>query len=207
MTKLAVVDIPSDLVPYLLIPGGKGPLEMLTRDEHGQLKAMRREVEQAIPEAEEAPEGQIAFQVRRFDLRDAMSELGRLEVDLMVSVGAEAPIVTEERAANVNADQAEGLVNAIIGKPVMFAWACGTELERTFRYYHGIVSELAETGGDVGARFYRAVVVPRVWRLGMRVQSRIFQKNLLCSVSRVGLRFHLAADGRGGDLVLLRPHG
>lgn len=162
--RLAVVDIPSTLDPYVFIVGGKGPLDMLTREELRTLLATERELEERFSEVDELPEGQIPFLVRRFELRDAMSELGWLEVDLMTPATATAP------------------VELIVGKPAMFAWACGTESKRVYRYYHGIVSELTETGGDVHATFYRAVVVPRLWRLTMKTRSRIFQKKTVLEI-------------------------
>ncbi len=176
--RLAVVDIPSDLDPYVFIVGGQGPLEMLTRDELRQIRATRRELAERVPESEELPEGQIGFQVRGFDLRDAMSELGVLQVDLMLASDVELP------------------VESVIGKPVMFAWACGTEQERAYRYYHGIVSELSETGGDFGATFYRAVVVPRAWRLTLKTRCRIFQKKSVPEIIKQVLQENNLLDGQ-----------
>src|SRR5512140_3868642 len=40
---------------------------------------------------------------------------------------------------------------------------------------HGILSELEEIGRNKDFAFFRAVLVPRVWRLSLYYQSRVFQ--------------------------------
>jgi len=153
MTTHAVVDIPSNVVPYHFAVGKLGALALPTRED---LQARQEaEVERSLDESEGA-EG-LSFQVVRFGLREAFSEVGRLDLQVM------APSAREILPAEV------------MGKPASFAWACGTEEARAFRYFHGIVTQFAESGATEGAGFYDVAVMPRPWRLGVRRRSRIFQ--------------------------------
>lgn len=153
--RLAVVDIPSNVLHYVLAPGGTGPLETMTRE---QVRA--------------GGGGQPHdCQVTSFELRDGMSELGGLDVQFIVSAGAS--IASGSGGEGRTPDP---VVGALLGQPVMFAWVCGTEQNRHHRYFHGIVVNIGETGGDARATLYRAMVVPRVWRMTLGVKSRIFQK-------------------------------
>jgi len=179
-TRTAVVDIPSNRVPYALVPGGTGPLEMLTREE-GRLVATSSDSSGNAVERD-------AYQVTRFELRDTVSDLGGLEVEFLAldsqggSSGEGGPRT------------ADPVVEALLGQPVLFAWACGTEEERSWRYYHGIVTALGEIGGDVGASFYRATVMPRVWRTTLRTNCRIFQGDSILKIIKTVLGEHDLAE-------------
>ncbi len=149
----AVVDIPSNVVPYLFGIGGTPPEELDTRESQDRANELREQTE----ELEEEEGGALQFQVMSFQLRDALSELGQLELQVMSPSGVE--ILAEE----------------VIGKRAWFAWACGTELDRTFRFYHGIVTRFSEVGGDRLSAFYHVSVSPRLLRLSLHLRCRIFQ--------------------------------
>ncbi|MCP5069584.1 MAG: type VI secretion system tip protein VgrG [bacterium] len=175
-SRIAIVDIPSNRVAYAFIPGGVGPLEMLTR-EAGRLVAMSSDSSGNAVERD-------AYQVTRFELRDTLSDLGGLEVEFLVSDSQ------EDSSGGGGPRTADPVVDTLLGQPVLFAWACGTEEERSWRYHHGIVTALGEIGGDVGAAIYRATVMPRVWRTTLRANCRIFQGDSTLDIIKTVLGEH-----------------
>ena len=100
------------------------------------------------------------------------------------------------------------------------------------RYFNGIVSRISSGTRDERFFYYRVEVVPQVWLLTARSQSRIFQHLTVPDILKTGLRgfesprvqghFPAArlsasstarptsrsppADGRGGHLLLLQAH-
>lgn len=62
--------------------------------------------------------------------------------------------------------------DALVGKPACVALALAGNDKR---YYHGIVTRFAQTGGGVDSASYRAVLRPWLWWLTQHVDSRVFQ--------------------------------
>lgn len=102
-------------------------------------------------EAEALPED--TFQVVRFAGMEELSQLFRFELTLV----SDDP--------NVNfAD--------VVNKPATFTLMRGPEQVPV----HGLVSHLEQAGKSRDDYIYRAVLVPRLWRLTLSYQSRIFQQ-------------------------------
>jgi len=155
--RYASVEIPANAVPYYFELHGSQPLELLTREQlfvRNREAALDRTRRGPEPEAEEEA---IPFQVTRFTLHDEISTPGCLELD--VSLGTDLALPIEQ----------------IVGQPGRFGWACGTEAERHFRYFHGIVVDFAEVSADTHSVNCRMTVMPRLWRLSLRTRCRIFQ--------------------------------
>ena len=62
---------------------------------------------------------------------------------------------------------------ALVGKPACVAL---TLAGADKRYFHGIVTRFAQTGGGVNAASYRALLRPWLWWLTLHVDCRIFQQ-------------------------------
>jgi type VI secretion system secreted protein VgrG len=63
--------------------------------------------------------------------------------------------------------------DALVGKPACVALALAGADKR---YYHGIVTRFAQTGGGVNSASYRAVLRPWLWWLTLHADCRIFQQ-------------------------------
>ncbi|QDU62118.1 Phage-related baseplate assembly protein [Planctomycetes bacterium Pan216] len=98
--------------------------------------------------------GLSEFQLTRFELHEALNEIGYLDVDL------------------INVDTSIDLASAM-GKKASLKILAGTEDDRQARYYHGIVQRFELTGTDDKAAYYSARVVPRLWKLGRKHKSRV----------------------------------
>src|SRR5262249_54865965 len=59
----------------------------------------------------------------------------------------------------------------IVGEKASFTW----HVPDGERHVHGIISRLEHTGTGKKASYYTAQLVPRVWTLTLKRQSRIFQ--------------------------------
>ena len=115
------------------------------------------------------PEG--TFAVSRFAGREAVSEPFRFELDLV-------------------SDQTDVDFAAVLGAPATFTRLRATgEAEPV----HGVVASVYQAGQTADAVRYRAVLVPRLWRLGLGQQSRVFQD--------VGLEDLVRAVLEGGGLA------
>ena len=115
------------------------------------------------------PEG--TFRVTRFAGREAVSEPFRFELDLV-------------------SDQTDVDFAAVLGAPATFTRLRATgEAEPV----HGVVASVYQAGQTADAVRYRAVLVPRLWRLGLGQQSRVFQD--------VGLEDLVRAVLEGGGLA------
>src|SRR5262249_54577857 len=99
--------------------------------------------------------GPDALLLTGFRGREALSELFEYELDLI------AP--TEQTVD----------FSRLLGQPAV------VELEadvRKIRYFHGIINRFRQGGRDVKFTRYSATVVPALWLLTKRTQSRIFQQ-------------------------------
>lgn len=99
-------------------------------------------------------DGDSNFKVTKFSYREALSDIGGLDIDLV----------------NVNLSIDPG---SLIDKKATLKIPCGTENSRSFKFYHGVVIRFEQTGTDLKAAFYRAHVVPRLWKLSLVRQSRV----------------------------------
>ena len=111
------------------------------------------------------------FGVTRFAGREAVSEPFRFELDLV--------------STQPDVDFA-----AVLGAPATFTrLRAGGDAEPV----HGVVASVYQAGRTADAVRYRAVLVPRLWRLGLGQQSRVFQD--------VGLEDLVRAVLEGGGLA------
>ncbi|WP_420457095.1 type VI secretion system Vgr family protein [Rubrivirga sp.] len=106
------------------------------------------------------------FQVTRFAGREAVSEPFRFELDLV-------------------SDQADVDLAAVLGAQATFTRmrAIGDPVP-----VHGVVAAIHQAGRSADRFRYRAVLVPRLWRLGLGQQSRVFQDVGLADLARAVLR-------------------
>ena len=93
------------------------------------------------------------FRVTRFAGREAISEPFRFELDLV-------------------SDQPDVDFSDVVGAPATF-----TRLRATgdAEPVHGVVAALHQAGRSADLVRYRAVLVPRLWELGLGQRSRVFQ--------------------------------
>lgn len=71
--------------------------------------------------------------------------------------------------------------NAVLGQPMLIAV---NQPDATQRYFHGIVAHFTQGHRDGRFTYYNAVLVPRVWLLTQRAQSRIFQQKSVPDILR-----------------------
>ena len=111
------------------------------------------------------------FGVTRFAGREAVSEPFRFELDLV-------------------SERADVDFSSVLGAQATF-----TRLRETGEAepVHGVVASVYQAGRTADAVRYRAVLVPRLWRLGLGQQSRVFQD--------VGLEDLVRAVLEGGGLA------
>jgi len=106
------------------------------------------------------PLGEDFLLLDKFRAHEGLSTLFRYELDL----------VHEETQA--------GLVPTVIHPADLLGRPVGVSLvqpDGNFRYFSGIVSQFSQGNRDERFTYYRAIVVPQVWLLTQRAQSRIFQ--------------------------------
>lgn len=98
--------------------------------------------------------GDDAFSVVEFTLHEEMNEIGALELKL---ASPKRSVDPEE----------------VIGGAADFTFLCGTQEDPFHRYYHGVVQRFELIATDRAVSYYRARVVPRFWRLGLKRQCRV----------------------------------
>ena len=98
--------------------------------------------------------GLSGFQLTKFEIHEALNDVGYLDVDM------------------INVDTSVDLASAM-GKKATLKILVGTEDDRQYRYYHGIVRSFQLTGTDEKAAYYSARIVPRLWKLGLKHKSRV----------------------------------
>jgi type VI secretion system secreted protein VgrG len=99
--------------------------------------------------------------VNRMQVSEGLSRLFSIDLE----------ILHEETAGGHDATVVD--TTKIIGQPM-----CVTALQRddTKRYFHGICVEFYQGNRDVRYTYFGAKLVPHVWLLTQRIQSRIFQQ-------------------------------
>ncbi len=121
----------------------------------------------------DSSKAQIAFQVKgstpgqllvsRYHGTEGLSQLYRFEIDLV-------------------AEDADASLDDAIGQPAVMS----IFTPYGDRWVHGIVGRIAHLGETVGQTYYRVELVPALWLLTHRYQSRIIQdKNVLEIISAV----------------------
>ncbi len=109
----------------------------------------------------QTPLGDDFLLIERMTATEGISQLYSIELEL------------------VHAEEEEGYVptsvsnQQILGKGVSISIAQG---DGTSRLFHGIVQQFFQGTRHVRFSFYRAVVVPQIWLLTQKRQSRIFQQ-------------------------------
>jgi type VI secretion system secreted protein VgrG len=129
------------------------------------------------------PLGEDVLLLERMRATEAISELFRVEVDLL------------------HAEESEGYeptavdVQKILGKGVSITVA---QADNTYRILHGIVQQFSQGTRHVRFSFYNAVIVPHVWLLTQNRQSRIFQNQSVPDILRKVLEgFDFAIEVQG----------
>lgn len=112
------------------------------------------------------------FLVVRFRGTEGLCQLYRFEIDL---------VCTEEEVA----------FDDIVGKAAVLS----INTSKGQRYFHGVVSRFEMTGETEGQTYFRAELVPAVWLLTHRYDSRIFQnKSVPDIISEVLTQAGMASD-------------
>jgi type VI secretion system secreted protein VgrG len=107
------------------------------------------------------PLGKDFLLLDKFRAQEGLSTLFRFELDL----------VHEETASGYTPTIVEP--EQILGRPVGVSLV---QPDGNFRYFSGIVNQFSQGNRDERFTYYRAIVVPQVWLLTQRAQSRIFQQ-------------------------------
>ena len=103
----------------------------------------------------QTPLGKDALVIRGIHGREGISHLYSFEIDAFGS----------------NDEPAD--FSAIVGQPV---WVSATLKDHNKRYFHGIVKSFARGARGNFNTAYRMEIVPTLWLLSQRTQSRIFQQ-------------------------------
>src|SRR5262245_60776317 len=100
--------------------------------------------------------GPDALFLKSFRGREGLSQLYQFQLDLIA-----------DNRKNVEFDK-------VLGQPVAFALSLPDG--KTSRYFNGICNSLVQLSRDATFTSYRMEVVPHLWLLSRRTQSRIFQQ-------------------------------
>jgi len=105
----------------------------------------------------------------KFTAREGLSELFHYELDLL-----HEETTAEHEPTIVNVQQ-------VLGQPMLVSVVLR---DGTVRFFHGIVNQFYQGNRDDRFTYYRAVLVPQVWLLTQRAQSRIFQQQSVPDILR-----------------------
>ncbi len=92
--------------------------------------------------------------LRRLEGREGISQLFEFQLELSAENGKEVAF------------------DKVLGQPAAVRLALDGGRDR---YFHGIINQFSQGGRDASFTHYRAQIVPKLWLLTRRVQSRIFQ--------------------------------
>ncbi|QDU61955.1 Phage-related baseplate assembly protein [Planctomycetes bacterium Pan216] len=125
------------------------------------------------------PLGPDVLLLTAFRGREAISELFRFELDVVV-----------ERSTEIDFAR-------LLAQPVSVSFTQEVNGFEAKRYFHGIVSEIAETSGDDLFTHYSLEVVPKLWLQSRNQRYRIFQQKsvpeiLAAVLSKLSPRFQLS---------------
>ena len=107
------------------------------------------------------PLGEDHLLIRKLDVTEGLSQLFTIEVELLFEEGKErmkTTVVTPE---------------SILGKPATILLN-QNKAQGEFRYFSGIVNRISQGARTEKFSMYSATIVPHVWLLTQRTQSRIF---------------------------------
>ncbi len=107
----------------------------------------------------------------RADFTFAVGSFGPGEFRVVQFHGTEGMSRLFEFTIDLASDEKSADFGAIVGENATFRWRVGDEE----RVINGIVCEFEQTGRGRDTSYYTAHLVPAVWSLGLRRQSRIFQ--------------------------------
>ncbi|MDQ2746657.1 MAG: type VI secretion system tip protein VgrG [Acidobacteriota bacterium] len=107
------------------------------------------------------PLGEAFLLVKEFSASETISELFSFEVKL----------VHEETTANLIPTVVDP--QSLLGQPVCVEVKIK---DNTSRYFNGVVSHWRQSNRDTRFTYYQAIIVPKVWMLTQKYQSRIFQR-------------------------------
>jgi type VI secretion system secreted protein VgrG len=107
------------------------------------------------------PLGKDFLLLQRMKVTEGLNELFRIDVELL----------REENEPGYKATEVD--VNAILGQSVTIGVDQRDGVSRTF---NGIVQQFSQGNRDVRFSKYYATIVPAVWLLTQKIQSRIFQQ-------------------------------
>ncbi|MEE2827934.1 MAG: contractile injection system protein, VgrG/Pvc8 family, partial [Myxococcota bacterium] len=102
-------------------------------------------------EADDGSETDVSFHVLQFHAREALSDLYRIELDLSFP-------------------DPELNLSALVGRNALLTMLH----DEGERHFHGVVARIEVREEGPLSTCYRAVVVPRMWLLGHKRNSRIF---------------------------------
>src|SRR5437588_12010136 len=117
----------------------------------------------------ETPLGKDAVILKRYYGHEAISQLFRFEL-----------IVVAENSKPVD-------FSALLGQSVTFGVA-GEEVTLHKRYLNGMVVEVSVGSRDKFVTTYTMTVVPTIWKLTQKVQSRIFQHKTIPQILKLVLQ-------------------
>ncbi|MCH7814308.1 MAG: type VI secretion system tip protein VgrG [Planctomycetes bacterium] len=122
--------------------------------------------------------------VSRYHGTEGLSQLYRFEIDLV-------------------AEDADVSLDDSVGRPAVLSMFT----PHGDRWVHGIVARIAHLGETVGQTYYRVELVPALWLLTHRYQSRIFQgQNVLEIISAVLAQAGFPADYLNTECVAPDAH-
>jgi type VI secretion system secreted protein VgrG len=106
------------------------------------------------------PLGEDFLLINKLSATEALSELFKYDVELLhaETESGNQPTVVD--------------ISKILGKPVVITI---TQRDGTVRYFNGIVNSFSQGNRDKRFSYYYATIVPQVWLLTQKSQSRIFQ--------------------------------
>lgn len=94
----------------------------------------------------------------------------------------------------------------LLTKPVTLTVIQNPDGAAIERYFHGLVAEFACLGpGAAGRTIYRLVLVPGIWKLGLRQNCRIFQDKTVKEIITEVLAEHGEAAPQWGMVPALEP--
>ncbi len=109
----------------------------------------------------DTPLGENFLLLKEFSASETISELFSFQLKL----------VHEENAVNLQPTVVDP--KALLGQPVNITINIK---DGTSRYFNGVVSHWRQGNRDTRFTYYQALVVPKVWTLTQKYQSRIFQR-------------------------------
>ncbi len=109
----------------------------------------------------DTPLGEDFLLLREFTASETISELFSFQLKL------------------VHEENTEGLIPTVVDPKKLLGQPVGIKInmpDKTSRFFNGVVSHWRQLNRDTRYTYYQAIVVPKVWILTQKRQSRIFQR-------------------------------